>query len=245
MGCITGCIAKSILITGNIAILILAGAVAGLSAFAIWFFHEMGDLISSDANTVLKTLVTFSSFAAILAVIGFVALCCCLNKVFMIVYGVAGAILVVSILATSSTGLANSDSYQNETEANMVDAVGKYNIDNRGDYEKIMDVVYFTAQCCGAHSPDDFHFKSDSNKLPYGCCSTFAANAVGKQVECDKSPKAGMVAPWSSGCYPKFKDIIDNVIVIDFKLGIFFSLCIGGMVILTAACICFTDAMPI
>jgi len=239
MGCITGCIAKSILITGNIAILILAGAVAGLSAFAIWFFHEMGDLISSDAQTVLKTLVTFSSFAAILAVIGFVALCCCLNKVFMIVYGVAGAILVVSILATSSTGLANSDSYQNETEANMVNAVKKYNFNDSGDYENIMDVVYFTAQCCGAHGPDDFK----QNQLPYGCCSTFAANAVGKQVECDI--KGGTVAPWSSGCYPKFKDIIDNVIVIDFKLGIFFSLCIGGMVILTAACICFTDAMPI
>jgi len=243
MGCITGCIAKSILITGNIAILILAGAVAGLSAFAIWFFHEMGDLISSDAQTVLKTLVTFSSFAAILAVIGFVALCCCLNKVFMIVYGVAGAILVVSILATSSTGLANSESYQNETEANMVAAVGKYDINSRGDYENIMDVVYFTAQCCGADGPSDFKFKN--GQLPYGCCSTFAANAVGKQVECDMTPKPGMVAPWSSGCYPKFKDIIDNVIVIDFKLGIFFSLCIGGMVILTAACICFTDAMPI
>jgi len=243
MGCITGCIAKSILITGNIAILILAGAVAGLSAFAIWFFHEMGDLISSDANTVLKTLVTFSSFAAILAVIGFVALCCCLNKVFMIVYGVAGAILVVSILATSSTGLANSDSYQNETEANMVNAVSKYKINDRDDYENIMDVVYFTAQCCGAHGPEDFHFPGAPNQLPYGCCSTFVADAVGQPKECDK--KDGLVAPWSSGCYPKFKDIIDNVIVIDFKLGIFFSLCIGGMVILTAACICFTDAMPI
>jgi len=239
MGCITGCIAKSILITGNIAILILAGAVAGLSAFAIWFFHEMGDLISSDAQTVLKTLVTFSSFAAILAVIGFVALCCCLNKVFMIVYGVAGAILVVSILATSSTGLANSDSYQNETEANMLHAVSKYNFNDPGDYENIMDVVYFTAQCCGAHGPGDFK----QNQLPYGCCSTFVAEAAGQSKECDI--KGGIVAPWSSGCYPKFKDIIDNVIVIDFKLGIFFSLCIGGMVILTAACICFTDAMPI
>lgn len=240
MGCITGCIAKSILITGNIALLILAGAVAGLSAFAIWFFHELGDLISADANTVLKTLVTFSSFAAILAVIGFVALCCCLNKVFMILYGVAGAILVVSILATSSTGLANSESYQNQTEANMVKAVTKYNVNNRGDYEKVMDVIYFTAKCCGAHGPSDFNFPN--NQLPYGCCSTFITDAV-KPVDCEKT--GGPVNPFVNGCYPKFKDIIDNVIVIDFKLGIFFSLCIAGMVVLTAACICFTDVMPI
>ena len=59
-------------------------------------------------------------------------------------YGVAGAFLVVSIFATSTTGLANSDGYQNETEANMVRAVGKYDINSRGDYEKILDVVYFT-----------------------------------------------------------------------------------------------------
>ncbi|KAM4635111.1 tetraspanin 35 [Polymixia lowei] len=209
-------------------IIFLAGA--GILAVGIWVKVDSGSILGflqniEDAPSELSQLLNVGylliAVGAVLLIIGFLGCCgavkesrCMLLMFFVIVLvvfiaEVAGAVVILVFKPLAEELISKMGE-------KAVESIKDYggNSDITGLWNATMD----TLNCCGFYGYSDFtgspFYTNNMNRYPPQCCPD--------NNPCDSVMAIGAANKTVSGCFPKFKKLIDDnsIVIVAVALGI-------------------------